>query len=189
MANAITRTRRSEDRRLRKLLPTERASRRRDPRMWMVTAGGETEGAIVFPAGSRRRASPTMGPASASAQADRVVTARSRVPYTTDQMHTGKPATHACHMTRPVRSSQRCADRLSTSSISGRAVKLVGVSREANEDDPAAVDEETECWLSQPHILQSLAEADADYAAGRTFSGEEIRTLFGLPPREADRSE
>ena len=52
---------------------------------------------------------------------------------------------------------------------------------EANED-PAAVDEETEYWLSQPHILQTIADAEADFAAGRTLGEEEIRNEFGVPP-------
>jgi hypothetical protein len=50
-------------------------------------------------------------------------------------------------------------------------------------------DDETDFWLSVPGIRESLIEAEADYAAGRTFNEEEIRTQFGLPPREADGSE
>ena len=45
------------------------------------------------------------------------------------------------------------------------------VTSEANEDR-AAVDEETEYWLSQPHILQTIADAEADFAAGRTVGGK-----------------
>lgn len=54
--------------------------------------------------------------------------------------------------------------------------------------DPAdicAVDDEgdeTACWLSLPGLRESLAEADADYAAGRTFGEQEIRARYGLPP-------
>ena len=49
-------------------------------------------------------------------------------------------------------------------------------------------DDETDFWLSVPGIRESLIEAEADYAAGRIFDEEEIRTQFGLPPREANRS-
>jgi hypothetical protein len=55
------------------------------------------------------------------------------------------------------------------------------VTSEANED-PAAEDEETEYWLSQPHILQTIAEGDANFVAGRTLGEEEIRNGFGVPP-------
>jgi PHD/YefM family antitoxin component YafN of YafNO toxin-antitoxin module len=54
-------------------------------------------------------------------------------------------------------------------------------------DRSAYDDDETDFWLSVPGIRESLIEAEADYAAGRTFNEEEIRTQFGLPPREADR--
>jgi PHD/YefM family antitoxin component YafN of YafNO toxin-antitoxin module len=56
-------------------------------------------------------------------------------------------------------------------------------------DRSADDDDETDFWLSVPGIRESLIEAEADYAAGRTFSEDEIRAQFGLPPREADRSE
>jgi hypothetical protein len=36
--------------------------------------------------------------------------------------------------------------------------------------------------LSQPHALQTIAEAEADFAAGRTVGEEEIRNEFGVPP-------
>ena len=42
---------------------------------------------------------------------------------------------------------------------------------------------ETLFWLSQPGIQVSLAEAEREYAAGETISGEDLRTQFGLPPR------
>ena len=44
-------------------------------------------------------------------------------------------------------------------------------------DRPA--DDDTDFWLSVPGFRESLIEAEADYAAGRTFSEEEIRTKFG----------
>ena len=43
--------------------------------------------------------------------------------------------------------------------------------------------QETLFWLSQPGIRDSIAEADADIAAGRTHSEDEIRTEFGVPRR------
>jgi PHD/YefM family antitoxin component YafN of YafNO toxin-antitoxin module len=51
--------------------------------------------------------------------------------------------------------------------------------------DFAAADDgdETDYWLSIPGFRESLAEADADYAAGRTYGEQEIRARFGLPPR------
>jgi hypothetical protein len=48
-------------------------------------------------------------------------------------------------------------------------------------------DDETDFLLSIPGIRESLIEAEADYAAGRTFSEEEIRAEFGLPPRQPGR--
>lgn len=44
--------------------------------------------------------------------------------------------------------------------------------------------QETLFWLSQPGIAQSVAEADADIAAGRTYGQDEIRKRFGVPGRE-----
>ncbi len=43
--------------------------------------------------------------------------------------------------------------------------------------------QETLFWLSQPGIRESLAEADADVAAGRTYSEDEIRAEFGVAKR------
>jgi PHD/YefM family antitoxin component YafN of YafNO toxin-antitoxin module len=51
--------------------------------------------------------------------------------------------------------------------------------------DIAAADDdadETALWLSLPGLRESLAEADADYRAGRTFGEQEIRARYGLPP-------
>lgn len=36
-------------------------------------------------------------------------------------------------------------------------------------------------WLSQPGIRDSVAEADADIAAGRTYDEGQIRSEFGVP--------
>jgi len=41
--------------------------------------------------------------------------------------------------------------------------------------------QETLFWLSQPGIHESLAEAEADVAAGRTFDESEVRKSLGLP--------
>src|ERR1700721_2105550 len=45
--------------------------------------------------------------------------------------------------------------------------------------------QETLYWLSQPRIEKSIAEADADIAAGRTYSEDEIRAEFGVPRQES----
>ena len=41
--------------------------------------------------------------------------------------------------------------------------------------------QETLYWLSQPGIRNAVAEADADIAAGRTYTEDEIRSEFGVP--------
>lgn len=43
--------------------------------------------------------------------------------------------------------------------------------------------QETLYWLSQPGIRDAVAEADADIAAGRTYSEGDIRAEFGAPRR------
>lgn len=43
--------------------------------------------------------------------------------------------------------------------------------------------QETLFWLSQPGIRESVEEAQADIAAGRTFSEEQMREEFGVPKR------
>lgn len=43
--------------------------------------------------------------------------------------------------------------------------------------------QETLYWLSQPGIKESIAEADNDIAAGRTYGEDEIRSEFGVPRR------
>jgi hypothetical protein len=53
-------------------------------------------------------------------------------------------------------------------------------------DQPADdEDDDTDFWLAIPGFRESLIEAEADYAAGRTFGEEEIRARFGLAPRDA----
>ena len=73
-------------------------------------------------------------------------------------------------------------------------VEAVSVTREqvtiTKNGSPAAVligsDEwesiqETLFWLSQPGIRDTIAEADADIAAGRTHDEHDIRGEFGVP--------
>ena len=43
--------------------------------------------------------------------------------------------------------------------------------------------QETLFWLSQPGIRESVAEADADLAAGRVLTEEQVRALFDVPRR------
>jgi hypothetical protein len=46
-------------------------------------------------------------------------------------------------------------------------------------------EDDTDFWLATPGFRESLIEAEADIAAGRTYSAEEVRARFGLAPREA----
>lgn len=48
-------------------------------------------------------------------------------------------------------------------------------------------DDDTKFWLVVPGFRESLIEAEADYAAGRTFGEDEIRARYGLPARDAGR--
>lgn len=41
---------------------------------------------------------------------------------------------------------------------------------------------ETLYWLSQPGIRQAVADAEREFAAGETTSGQDLRTEFGLSP-------
>jgi prevent-host-death family protein len=43
--------------------------------------------------------------------------------------------------------------------------------------------QETLYWLSQPGTVESIAEADDDIAAGRTYGEDEIPAEFGVPRR------
>jgi prevent-host-death family protein len=43
--------------------------------------------------------------------------------------------------------------------------------------------QETLFWLSQPGILERVAEAEADAAAGRVLDEAQLRATLGLPPR------
>ncbi len=41
--------------------------------------------------------------------------------------------------------------------------------------------QETLFWLSKPGIVESVAAAEQEYAAGKTVSGDDLRAQFGLP--------
>ena len=41
--------------------------------------------------------------------------------------------------------------------------------------------QETLHWLSQPGILESLSQSEADVAAGRTYGEDEIRAAYQVP--------
>ena len=45
--------------------------------------------------------------------------------------------------------------------------------------------QETLYWQSQPGIVESIAAADADVAAGRVYDEDQIRDEFGVPRRPA----
>lgn len=44
--------------------------------------------------------------------------------------------------------------------------------------------QETLFWLTQPGVRDTIAEAEADIAAGRTHGEDEIRAEFGVPKRD-----
>jgi antitoxin YefM len=48
--------------------------------------------------------------------------------------------------------------------------------------------QETLISLAQPGTREELAQADRDYAAGRTVSGDELRVRYGLSERRRKRS-
>ena len=43
--------------------------------------------------------------------------------------------------------------------------------------------QETLFWLSQPGIRESVADAEADVAAGRSYGEDDIRAELGVPKR------
>ncbi len=43
--------------------------------------------------------------------------------------------------------------------------------------------QETLFWLSQPGIHESLAEAESDIIAGRTYNEDQVRQSLGLPTK------
>ncbi|GAB5901802.1 hypothetical protein OKHIL_76130 [Mycolicibacterium mageritense] len=54
--------------------------------------------------------------------------------------------------------------------------------------DESAAGEVADFWLAIPGFRESLIQAEADYAAGRTFGEEEIRARFGLPRGNGGRT-
>lgn len=42
---------------------------------------------------------------------------------------------------------------------------------------------ETIHWLSRPETVETVAEAQREYAAGATTSLDDLRAAYGLPPR------
>ena len=45
--------------------------------------------------------------------------------------------------------------------------------------------QETLFWLSRPGIRETIAEAEGDITAGRTYGEDEIRAEFGVPQRDS----
>lgn len=45
--------------------------------------------------------------------------------------------------------------------------------------------QETLHWLSQPGIIEAVAESEADIAAGRTYGEDEIRASYQTPRRRS----
>lgn len=45
--------------------------------------------------------------------------------------------------------------------------------------------QETIFWLSQPNVLQDIAAAESEVAAGKGLSEDEVRARFGVPKRPA----
>ena len=45
--------------------------------------------------------------------------------------------------------------------------------------------QETIFWLSQPNILQEVAQAEEDLAAGKGTDEDDVRSRYGVPRREA----
>ncbi len=45
--------------------------------------------------------------------------------------------------------------------------------------------QETIFWLSQPNILQEVAQAEEDLAAGKGTDEDDVRARYGVPRREA----
>ena len=62
---------------------------------------------------------------------------------------------------------------------------IVSVVTDPAENSSADVEDETASLLAIPGLRESLAEADADYAAGRIYGEDAIRARFGLSPRDA----
>ena|ERR1700687_824337 len=87
--------------------------------------------------------------------------------------------------------SNRCVDGLLDRPLAvalrrrchGYAVTVTNKAERSTDNE----DDDSDFWLAIPGFGKSLIEADADYAAGRTFSGDEIRERFRLHPHDAAR--
>ncbi|MBU8841571.1 type II toxin-antitoxin system Phd/YefM family antitoxin [Mycolicibacterium goodii] len=67
-------------------------------------------------------------------------------------------------------------DQITITKNGSPAAVLVGV------DEWESI-QETLHWLAQPGIAESVAESEADIAAGRTYGEDEIRAAYGAPRR------
>lgn len=67
-------------------------------------------------------------------------------------------------------------DQITITKNGSPAAVLVGV------DEWESI-QETLHWLAQPGITESVAESEADIAAGRTYGEDEIRAAYNAPRR------
>ena len=67
-------------------------------------------------------------------------------------------------------------DRITITRNGAPAAVLIGV------DEWESI-QETLHWLSQPGIVESVAQSEADVAEGRTFGEDEIRAAYQVPRR------
>jgi len=67
-------------------------------------------------------------------------------------------------------------DQVTITKIGSPAAVLIGV------DEWESI-QETLFWLSQPGIRDSVSQAEADIAAGRTYGEEQIRAELDVPKR------
>jgi hypothetical protein len=91
--------------------------------------------------------------------------------------HRGRQARRRRHM-GPVVDSDH--SRIFSNGNGVPIARLVCVCLAQSADD----EDDTDFWLATPGFRESLIEAEADIAAGRTYSAEEVRARFGLAPRE-----
>ncbi len=78
----------------------------------------------------------------------------------------------------PARRAARAAgaDEKNTGRVS-RATELGAVA----DAQAGAGETSTESWTAETDLRNELSAADADFAAGNTISGEELRRRYGLP--------
>lgn len=67
-------------------------------------------------------------------------------------------------------------DRITITKNGAPAAVLIGV------DEWESI-QETLHWLSQPGIVESVAQSEADVTEGRTFGEDEIRAAYQVPRR------